>query len=66
MRSSGIEQSGSRIVQVALAQVADWSERDDADSQASPSRTGISDEGRSEVRAGLALRAANEFQIALI
>jgi len=25
-------------------------------------RTGISDEGRSEVRAGLALRAANEFQ----
>ena len=28
-----------------------------------PSRTGISDEGRSEVRAGLALRAANEFQI---
>ena len=27
-----------------------------------PSRTGISDEGRSEVRAGLALRAANEFQ----
>jgi hypothetical protein len=28
-----------------------------------PSRTGISDEGRSEVRAGLALRAANQFQI---
>ena len=27
-----------------------------------PSRTGISDEGRSEVRAGLALRAANQFQ----